>query len=104
MLAPVGISVYTRLAHFKMAIEALQRNTLAPRTNLIIYSDAASKDEDIPLVDDVRRYAKSIDGFRTVTLIERAHNYGGVKNAHKAVLQLVQIFKQAIFIEDDNIE
>lgn len=101
MLAPVGISVYTRLAHFKRAIEALQRNTLAPRTNLIIYSDAPSKDEDIPLVDGVRLYAKSIDGFRTVTVIERPNNYGGVKNAHKAVLQLVRIFKQAIFIEDD---
>jgi LPS sulfotransferase NodH len=101
MLAPIGISVYTRLAHFKGAIEALQKNTLAAGSNLVVYSDAASRDEDIELVNNVRIYAKSIQGFRSVTVIERSLNYGGVKNAHRAALQLVQIFKQAIFIEDD---
>lgn len=101
ILAPIGVSVYTRLTHFKKSIEALKKNTLASRSNLIIYSDAASTDADIDLVNQVRCYAKNISGFRTVTVIERPINYGGVKNAHQAVVQLVRIFKKAIFIEDD---
>jgi LPS sulfotransferase NodH len=101
ILAPVGVSVYTRLAHFKKTIEALKKNTLASHTNLIVYSDAANVEKDIDSVNKVRCYSQTISGFRTVTIIERPNNYGGVKNAHQAVIQLVRIFKQAIFIEDD---
>jgi LPS sulfotransferase NodH len=101
ILAPLGVSVYTRITHFKVTIEALQKNTLACHTNLIIYSDAASNEADVDLVSKVRLYAKSIQGFRTVTVIERPHNLGGVDNALQAVSQLVRIFKKTIFVEDD---
>ena len=101
ILAPLGVSVYTRLTHFKVTIEALQKNTLACHTNLIIYSDAASNVDDVDLVSKVRLYAKSIQGFRTLTIIERPHNFGGVGNALQAVTQLVRIFKKTIFVEDD---
>ena len=101
MLAPVVMSVYTRLEHFKKAITALQENSLAIKSNLIIFSDAASCDSDIELVENVRLHAKTIDGFRTVTLIERPHNMGGVNNALRGLLQVVKIFKKAIFLEDD---
>jgi LPS sulfotransferase NodH len=101
MFAPVVISVYTRLAHFKNAIDSLKKNSIANKSNLIIYSDAASRQEDIEPVQKVREYAKKIVGFRTVTVIERPVNYGGVNNAFKGVLQVIRIFKRAIFIEDD---
>lgn len=101
MLAPVGISVYTRLGHLKKAVEALKRNKLACATNLIIYSDAAAKPEDEAIVAQVREYSHSITGFRTVTVIERPINYGGVANAHEGLKQLLRIFKAVICIEDD---
>lgn len=101
MLAPVGISVYTRIHHFKRSVQALQRNELAERTNLVIYSDAASCVEDEPLVSEVREFAHSIQGFRTVTVIERPVNYGGVKNAHEGLKQLIRVFEIAICVEDD---
>ncbi|MDO6709121.1 hypothetical protein Q4567_00165 [Aliiglaciecola sp. 2_MG-2023] len=101
MLAPVVISVYTRLTHFNRAIEALQKNALAIKSNLIVYSDAASCDEDVELVANVRDKAKQINGFRSVTVIERPFNFGGSKNAYKGLLQVVRVFKRAIFIEDD---
>lgn len=101
MLAPIGISVYTRQAHFKRAIHALQQNTLAAQSNLVVYSDAPGKPEDAEAVAEIRAYAKDLSGFRTVTVIERPVNYGGVRNAHQAVLQLVRVFGRTIFIEDD---
>lgn len=101
MLAPVGISVYTRINHFKRSVRALQQNSLASDTNLIIYSDAASRVEDEGLVHEVRQFAHSIQGFKTVVVIERPTNYGGVKNAHEGLKQLVRVFKIAIWLEDD---
>jgi LPS sulfotransferase NodH len=101
MLAPVGVSVYTRLGHFKKAIEALKANKLACETNLIIYSDAAFKPEDEEMVAQVREYSHSITGFRTVTVIERLVNYGGVSNAHEGLKQLLRVFKVVICVEDD---
>jgi len=101
MLAPIGISVYTRLEHFKKSICALQKNTLSAQSNLFVYSDAASCEADESLVSAVRVYANEIDGFKSVTVIERSKNFGGVLNAHLAVLQLVKVFREAIFIEDD---
>lgn len=101
ILAPVGISVYTRLKHFKKCVHALKKNELAKNTNLVVYSDAPSRVEDESLVREVRQYAHGIQGFRTVTVIERPTNHGGVRNAHEGLKQLIRVFKVAIFVEDD---
>ena len=46
-LAPIVISIYTRLDHFKKCILSLQENDLACESELFIYSDAASSLLDI---------------------------------------------------------
>ncbi len=35
ILAPIGISVYTRINHFKQCIEALQKNILAEKSKFL---------------------------------------------------------------------
>ena len=101
VLAPVGISVYTRIGHFRRSVGALQQNALAQYTNLVIYSDAPSKVEDEAAVHEVRKFAHNISGFKTVTVIERPVNFGGVRNAHEGLKQLIRVFKVAIYVEDD---
>ena len=102
-LAPIGMSVYTRIDHFRRSIEALLQNTLASESNLYIYSDAASKKEDESLVAEIREYAHSISGFKSVSVIERETNYGGIKNSWLACLEVVEKSKvgYAIYLEDD---
>ena len=70
-VAPIGISVYTRIDHFRRCIEALKNNTLARESELFIYSDAPSNVNDACLVGEVRKYAHSIRGFKSVRVIER---------------------------------
>jgi hypothetical protein len=100
-LAPIGISVYTRINHFKQCIEALQKNILAEKSGLFVYSDAASKKEDEDLVKEVREFAHSIKVFKKLNVIEREKNYGGTRNAFFAFKEITEKFKKSIFLEDE---
>lgn len=67
-LAPISVSVYTRLKHFKNCINSLAANSLAKHSELYVFSDnAKSGDEEAVL--KVRNYSKSIKGFKKVNLI-----------------------------------
>lgn len=101
ILAPIGISVYTRINHFKQCIEALQKNILAEKSVLFVYSDAASNKEDEDLVKEVREFAHSIKVFKKINVIERDKNYGSTKNAPFAHREITEKFKKSIFLEDD---
>jgi len=102
-LAPIGMSVYTRVEHFKQSIKALQKNRLASESELFIYSDAASKEEDETLVQGVRAFAHSISGFKKVHVIERECNYGGTKNSWLAWKEMAEKRDDglSIYLEDD---
>jgi len=100
-LAPIGISVYTRLDHFQQCINALQNNRLADKSELNIFSDASSKDEDSDLVSEIREYARGITGFKRVNIIERDRNYGGTQNAFQGYFEITKKYKKSIFLEDD---
>jgi len=102
-LAPIGMSVYTRIDHFRRCVEALKLNTLAGESDFYIYSDAAGKQEDEQLVREVREYAHSISGFKSVTVTERETNYGGIKNSWLAWNEVVGKGEggMSIYLEDD---
>jgi hypothetical protein len=102
-LAPIVISVYTRLDHFKKCILSLQENELSCESELFIYSDAASSSIDIEGVDKVRNFSKNIKGFKKITLIKREKNYGGIQNAVKGQKEVTERYGKSIFVEDDNV-
>jgi len=81
-LAPISVSVYTRLEHFRQCIESLAANTLAKHSVLYVFSDAA-KPGDEEAVSQVREYAKSIAGFKRVILYFQETN-GYEKNMKDA--------------------
>lgn len=98
---PVCITVYTRIDHFKMCIEALQNNLLSERCELFIFSDGASVPEHEEQVDAVRVFANAIKGFRKVNVIEREINIGYARNTYYAALDVVNKFGYTIYLEDD---
>lgn len=100
-LAPIVLFVYNRPWHTQQTVEALQKNQLAKDSELFIYSDAA-KNESVKLaVDEVRRYIKSINGFRKVTIIERDKNWGLADSIIDGVTTIVNKLGKIIVLEDD---
>lgn len=98
-LAPVGVSVYSRINHFKKTIDALKKNPLAGESELYIFSDAPCVGDE-ELVSKIREYIRTIDGFKNVHVIERSAN-GRVANNRGGMKQLLDQYGKVIFLEED---
>ena len=67
-LAPIAFFVYNRPKHTKITIEALKKNELAKKSEIIIFSDGPkNNDEDIKNVKAVRKIVDDIEGFKKKT-------------------------------------
>lgn len=99
--APIVLFVYNRLWHTKKTIEALQENTLARDSELYIYSDSSKTHNDKQAVSEVREFLSSINGFKTITIIEREENYGLANSIIDGVTTIVERFGKVIVLEDD---
>lgn len=100
-LAPIILFVYNRPWHTRQTIEALQKNKLADQSDLIIYSDAEKNAQDCLQVNEVRNYLKTVSGFKSVSIIERDHNWGLAASIIDGVTQLCNSHDQVIVLEDD---
>lgn len=100
-LAPITLFVYNRLDHTKKTIEALQKNELASDSDLIIFSDAAKNEADVDNVRILREYLKTVDGFKSVKIIERSKNFGLAESIINGVTEIVNQYGKIIVLEDD---
>jgi hypothetical protein len=100
-LAPIALFVYARPDHALQALEALRANDLAQQSDLFVFADGAKSDSDIAGVLAVRKLIRSIDGFKSVVIIERERNLGLSKSVVSGVAQLCDEFGRVIAIEDD---
>lgn len=101
--APIVLFTYNRPWHIRQTIEALQKNILAQESDLFIYSDGVNnlKKGHPDLVREVRRYIATIDGFKSVTIIERNKNFGVSSSIINGVTEIVDRFGKIIVLEDD---
>lgn len=100
-LAPIALFVYQRIHETTITVNALKNNELAPESDLFIFSDAARTDASAANVAMVREYLKSIDGFKSVTVIERERNLGLSQSIVSGVGDLTGRFGKVIVVEDD---
>jgi hypothetical protein len=100
-LAPIVLFVYNRPEHTKQTVEALQKNELAIESELFIYSDAAKNIGVKAKTDEVRKYIKSINGFKRVTVIKREKNWGLAASIIDGVTKIVNEYGKVIVLEDD---
>ncbi|WP_029406900.1 hypothetical protein [Thiomicrorhabdus sp. Milos-T2] len=98
-LAPIGISVYSRLEHLKKTVESLQKNDLAKDSDIYFFSDAP-KSGDEAKVANVRDYLKGVAGFRNITVFERTMN-NRVVNNRSGMDDVLRICGKMIFLEED---
>lgn len=99
--APIVLFVYNRPDHTRQTIQALQSNTLASFSDLYIYSDAAKNENAAEAVSQVREIINTLDGFNTVTIIEREENWGLAKSIIDGVTHIVNSYGRIIVLEDD---
>ncbi len=100
-LAPVALFTYNRLWHTRQTIEALQRNDLAPESDLFVFSDGPRSESERGKVDSVRGYIRTITGFKRVNIVERETNAGLAQSIIIGVTDIVNSYGRIIVLEDD---
>jgi len=100
-LAPIILFVYNRIWHTKQTVTALERNELASRSELFIYSDNAKNSEDRKKVEEIRKYIKTIKNFKKITIIEQKKNIGLANSIISGVTKIVNKYGKIIVVEDD---
>jgi hypothetical protein len=101
MNAPVIVFTFKRIDTLKLIIQAISNNVLSTETDLILFSDAPHDEMDTEAVQIVRKYLRTITGFKSVTVIEREHNYGLARNIAQGVTTVLQDHEKVIVLEDD---
>ena len=100
-LSPIILFVYNRPDHTKRTITALKKNALSSESDLIVYSDGAKSSFDLQSVAEVKNYIKSIDGFKSVKIVDRKSNWGLAKSIIHGVSSVVNEYGRVIVLEDD---
>lgn len=92
---------YNRPDHTRQTVEALQKNHLAEQSELIIFSDAPKNKDAFTAVNQVREYLYTIQGFKSIKIIEQQENYGLANSIIQGVTQIVNDYGKIIVLEDD---
>ena len=99
--APILLFVYNRPEHVRRNIQALLKNELAAESELFIYSDAAKDETSQAAVKEVRAFIRSIQGFKKITITERAENWGLARSIIDGVKTQINRYGRVIVLEDD---
>ena len=100
-LAPIILFTYKRLDTLKLTVNSLQLNSLAIESELIIYSDGPKTENDRQAVVMVRSYLKTIQGFKSINIIESSINKGLASSIIEGVTHVINQYGKAIVLEDD---
>lgn len=101
MLAPIALFCYKRLDVLIETVEALKKNELSSKSDIIIFSDGYKTEDDKSDVEAVREYLKSIEGFNSKKIIEAPKNRGLANSIIAGVSEVVEKYGKVIVIEDD---
>lgn len=100
-LAPVALFVFNRPKHTSRSLEALSRNYLASKTELVIFSDGSRNAADETEVATVRNVIRNEWGFAKTSVIERNENLGLSTSIVQGVSDLLVSHEKIIVLEDD---
>jgi hypothetical protein len=99
--APIALFAYRRPDHLRLCLEALRANDLAAATELHVFSDGPRNAAAAEGVAQVRSLLKGVEGFASVSVIERAENWGLARSIIAGVTELVAHHGRVIVVEDD---
>jgi hypothetical protein len=99
--APIALFVYARPDHARRTVDTLKRNALAATSELFVFSDGPKSAAASQSVAAVRDYARTIQGFKSVTVIAQECNLGLAASIIAGVGQVCQSHGRVIVMEDD---
>jgi len=100
-LSPIALFTYNRPYHTRKTVEALQQNKLSSLSDLTVFSDGPKEGDSAARVQEVRNFLKTIQHFKSVSIIERDKNIGLAANIVDGVQQILTRFEKVIVLEDD---
>lgn len=100
-LAPIALFVYNRPGHTERTVNSLRENELASQSDLFVFSDGPKNDAGAPAVQKIRSYVRTVQGFRSLTIIEREQNWGLAKSVICGITELCNEFGRVVAMEDD---
>ena len=106
--APVALFVYNRADNTRRTLQALLANTLAPQTELYVFSDGGRDDVSWAAVREVRAVLQEVkeEVSRTrslckMTIVERPTNYYLERNVLEGINEVFAHHETIIVLEDD---
>lgn len=100
-LAPILLFVYNRSQHVRQLVTSLLANAEATQSTLYVYADGAKDERDQAAVEEVRGLIHNINGFASVSIVEREENWGLARNVIDGVSTVVKKHGRVIVLEDD---
>lgn len=106
--APIILFVYNRPQHTRVTVESLLNNHESAYSTLFVFSDGPKSlndqqkhYEDGNRVTEVRKYIRSIRGFRDIEMFENETNKGLAESVISGVSTVFQEYDKVIVVEDD---
>ncbi len=96
--APIALFVYNRPDHARQTVAALRANDLANQSDLYVFADGPKNSAGTAMVEQVRKFAHTITGFKSVTVVERDRNLGLSRSVIAGVSQLCNDYGKAIVV------
>lgn len=100
-LAPVALFTYKRTDTLEKTISNLQKNFLAKDTVLFIFSDGPKNPRELEEILKVRKFLRTVDGFKAVIIHESKENRGLANSIIKGVTEVLDSHDSVIVLEDD---
>lgn len=101
MLAPIILFTYNRYEETKKCINSLLSNSLASDSEIFIFSDGGKDINNLDDVIKVRKYLKTITGFRKINYIFKEKNQGLANSVISGVTEIINKYDKVIVLEDD---
>jgi hypothetical protein len=98
---PIVLFAYDRPTHLRRTLEALAANDGAAESELVVYSDGPKDAGSADSVQAVRDYLGAVDGFDSVTVVEREENMGLAASVIAGVTEVLERSASVIVMEDD---
>ncbi|MDO9185454.1 MAG: sugar transferase [Bacteroidia bacterium] len=100
-VAPIILFVYKRLQQTQQTVEHLKLNKLAAESDLFIFSEYPKTAALTNEVKKVRDYIKTIEGFKSITIVERPIFFGLAKSVIAGITSVFEKHDRVIVLEDD---
>lgn len=105
-LAPIILFVYNRPFHTEKVLASLQRNSLAEKSTLIVYSDGPKPGTGIAEIEQIQAIRNVVNSKKwcgNTKLIARESNMGLANSIITGVSETVAMHGKVIVLEDDTI-